>query len=300
MAAGVAVGAVLLLTFVRGWWNGTGGTYVPPRTTYSATVSPESSLFGDVLTATVSVELDPRTIDPASVRVRASFAPYTVLSQSDRTERGVGRASIDVFSWSIECLVRDCISFTSTGPHTGTEAKDVAFPSALVTMRKRSGKPASERVGWTPFVVHSRLSASQIGLAQPTLDEHPRFPAVGWTIPPDLIAGAAIVLASLLGLVAVWLVASLSLTDGRVLFVTRIPRGLSRVERSLRLAEHAARRGEVDEERKALHRLAADLRGEGYGDLARHAGRLAWSDAERSLEEVQELARSIRSNGGRR
>jgi hypothetical protein len=80
--------------------------------------------------------------------------------------------------------------------------------------------------------------------------------------------------------------------------VRRPPR-LSPVERALRLAEHAAANGEVEEERKALERLSVELARSGHGELADRARSLAWSEHEPQSDGLSSLAVVVRSNGGR-
>jgi hypothetical protein len=85
--------------------------------------------------------------------------------------------------------------------------------------------------------------------------------------------------------------------DSRLLRTYRIPAHLSPVERALVLAEHATAHGEVEESRKALERLAEELRKRSAEGDANDAERLAWSESGPSPETVAELATSVRSNG---
>jgi hypothetical protein len=94
-----------------------------------------------------------------------------------------------------------------------------------------------------------------------------------------------------------WLVASVVGGDTRLVRTRQIPAHLTPIERALALAEHAAAHGEVDESRKALERLAAELRRRRAVAQADDAERLAWSETDPSQESVAALATSVRSNG---
>jgi hypothetical protein len=95
------------------------------------------------------------------------------------------------------------------------------------------------------------------------------------------------------------LVVRVALLDRRPLRALRIPPHLTPIDRALALAEHAARHGEVDESRKALERLAAELRRHGAVERAGDAERLAWSARSPTPESVETLADAVRSNGAR-
>ena len=120
-----------------------------------------------------------------------------------------------------------------------------------------------------------------------------------WAIAPGLLGGVALALAALLILGAGWLVASVVGGDTRLVRARQIPAHLTPIERALALAEHATAHGEVDESRKALERLAAELRRRRAVTQADDAERLAWSETDPSPESVAALATSVRSNGAR-
>ena len=80
----------------------------------------------------------------------------------------------------------------------------------------------------------------------------------------------------------------------------RVPGHLTPLDRALALVRDAAERDSTAEERKALERLAAVLQRNGHTQLARTAGRIAWSRDEPEAATVEELADQVaRSvNGG--
>jgi hypothetical protein len=295
----IAGAAVLVGVFARGWWRGEGGSYAPRSLVASARITPPSSLFGDLLDARVDVLVDPRRVDPGSVQLDARFRPYAVRSQSTRVARGVGRASLVEFRYAIQCITASCIGLMSQGTGAKVSTKAIQLPPAKLTARARDGSPVALPVTWPTFAVHSRLSAPEIALSTPQAEPTFSPPPVSWNVSPGVLGGAAVSAAALLVLGAGWLVATTLLGDTRRLRPRRIPAHLTPVERALRLAEHAARTGELDEERKALQRLAVELRRAGNRELAGRAGRLAWSEGEPSSDTVGALAEAVRSNGAR-
>jgi len=93
------------------------------------------------------------------------------------------------------------------------------------------------------------------------------------------------------------LIGSVALADGRPMRVLRLPKNMSAVERALKLAEHATAHGETDESRKALERLAGELRQKGETVHADDAERLAWSRPQPSGDDMDELRDRV--EGGR-
>jgi hypothetical protein len=302
-AAGVAlvtVAAVIVLTAVvaRGWWRGEGGAYAPRSTLVRTEIMPARSLFGEVLTAHAEVVVDPRRVDPASVALDVDFRPFRIRSESRRISAGLGRATVVDFRYSIQCVARACVPLGATG-RTRAAATAFQLSRSRVTARGRDGHAFATRVTWPVFGVQSRLTAGEIALSTPVIDRPVQPPPVSWAISPDLLGGLALAAAALLTLGAGWLVASTVRGDARPLRALRIPANLTPVERALALAEHAAAHGEVGESRKALERLAVELRRRGTGTHAGDAEQLAWSARGPSSETVAALADAVRSNSAR-
>jgi hypothetical protein len=295
--AAIALTAVLVTVFGHSWWRGTGGSYAPGRPIAALSITPESSLFGDVLTATARVIVDPRQVDPKTVALATDFRPYHVLSESERRLGGPGRATSFLYTYSLVCITSNCLKTLSknAGQSSFTEATRVR--NALLTAKTPDGNPVSKQFAWPLFVVHSRLSADEIGLATPELDPTAAPPPVSWRLSPDLVGALALSLSVVLALIAAALVILPLTKDARRLRAARIPKNLSPVERALRLAEHAARTGEFAEERKALQRLAVELERRGSPELAARAVELAWSEDQPGTDAVDSLATSVRSNG---
>jgi hypothetical protein len=292
----ITVAAIVVLAAVVAprWWRGDGGTYAPRTTLVHAEVTPVRSLFGQVLTAHAQLVVDPRRVDPASAELAVDLRPYRIRSESRRVTRGLGRAAVVDFRYEIQCVSRDCVPAAK-----GRGADAVQLKPATATYRGTDGRTLTSRVAWPIFGVQSRLTADEIALSTPQVAKDSTQPPVSWAISPGLLGGLALTIAGLLVLGAGWLVASVVGGDTRLVRTRQIPGHLTPIERALALAEHAAAHGEVDESRKALERLAAELRRRRAVTHADDAERLAWSETDPSPESVAALATSVRSNGAR-
>jgi hypothetical protein len=290
----VAVGAVFLAVFVRSWAQDEGGSYAPQRPVTRASITPERSLFGQVLTFRADVVVDPRKIDVSSVALAPNFKPFRIRGESRSTTAGVGHASVVSFRYRLQCVSRACLPIEKN-----RGATEFRLPPSQATMKGRDGAAVTARVAWPTFGVQSRLTDSDIGLSTPTVDRPMDVPAISWAVSPGLLGGLAAGAAILLVLGAGVLVATVVVRDSRRLRTRRIPAHLSPIERALVLAEHAAAHGEVPESRKALERLAVELRRRGGGGQADEVEHLAWSEDGPSEEAVAQLATTVRSNGAR-
>jgi hypothetical protein len=292
----VTIAAVVVLAAVLAprWWRGDGGTYAPRTTLVHAEVTPARSFFGQVLTAHTQLVVDPHLVDPASAELTVDLRPYRIRTESRRITQGLGRAAVIDFRYEIQCVSRACLP---GGKGRGADAQQLKPASA--TYRTRDGRTVTRQVRWPIFGVQSRLTADEIALSTPQVAKDSTQPPVSWAIAPGLLGGVALALAALLILGAGWLVASAVGGDTRLVRTRQIPAHLTPIERALALAEHAAAHGEVDESRKALERLAAELRRRRAATHADDAERLAWSETDPSPESIAALATSVRSNGAR-
>lgn len=297
VVAVTVVVCVIAAVFVLGWRDGKGGTYAPRHIAVHTAVTPDRSVFGQPVQATVSVTVDPRRIDPSSVQEVVDFKPFAVRSDTE-SRSGIGRAVVLTHRYTLQCVVFACVPFGQTGRSKGT-AKTFQFKPATIKAKTPDGRAVQTSGDWPPLGVQSRLTEDDLALSEPAAVTTFHPPAVTWRFTPALIAGGASVLALLLLLGAGVLVGSVALADARPLHVLRLPKNMTPVERALRLAEHATARGETDESRKALERLAAELRRKGETRRADDAERLAWSSGSPTTEGVAVLADSVRSNGAR-
>ncbi|MBD0328718.1 MAG: hypothetical protein ICV64_01230 [Thermoleophilia bacterium] len=280
VVAAAVVAAVLLLT------AGTSPDDEGPRELRVATdFDPRTHLFGDPVAARVHVELDTRRVDPADVRVRARFEPYSVM----RRERDVSRAGSLVVlreQFTLQCLIPACTPRGFT--------LELAPPPVRVDYRLGDGARRTASTPWPSSWVATRIVDADVPSgADPRVPwpwRYPRVPpAVSYRVAPTVAAAVAYGTAALLVLAAALLLAP----EVRRLLGVAVRREdplarLSPPERALALLEGALAAGAPAEQRKALDRLARELRRRGDEDLAGAARRLAWSAAT-SGDEVREL-----------
>jgi hypothetical protein len=253
-----------------------GGAYPQTALTVDATLTPRAHFFGDRVRARVTVALDPRRVDPGSVRVDASFAPYATVGHA-RVLRGPTSVRLDA---TLVCLARVCAP--------GAPQRALAFPPARVRYRDRSGVAHSVKTSWPPLLAASRLTPAEV-LA-------PRMRVTSWAphsataVDPTLAGWALTACAAALLVVAGGALArrrrARPATAARV--PPEAPALLSALERVKRLADEsdAARRSAID-------RLARELERAGLGRLAPEARALAWSPPVPSAEPMQDLSADV-------
>jgi hypothetical protein len=300
VVVGVVTAVVVLIAVLAPrWWGGEGGSYAPPELATSARVDPASALFGDVLTAHVSLLVDTRELDPDTIQVYGRFAPYRVLSTTRSVTGGVGRAARVDHVFRLQCLTATCLDAMERTLESGrVMTTPIRFRPARFVAETPDGKERSGEVRWPAVVVRSRLSAAD--LASETL-RPPPFAALepSYRLSPDLLGWTVVAAAAALALTGGALVTS-ALRGRVVIPILRIPAHLSGIERALALTRHAAAQGDLAGERRALERLASELRRRGEGELAVAARRLAWSKTEPTDQALDDLVDEVvRTGNGR-
>jgi hypothetical protein len=296
LAAACAV-AVLLAVFVPRWVGARGGSYEPRRALQArAALGPRASLFGDVLTARALVLVDATRVDPATVRVHASFVPYDVLSESRRVHRSVGRAARVDVEYRLQCVVAACLAAMGRAqPGGGLRATPIRFTRARVSALE-GARVVAAPIAWPRVIVRSRLTDAVAATGAPAL---PTFVAsdVDTTADPDVLGGVLLGIGVVLGLAGGWLVSS-ALWNGPALVLRRRRRApRPPLEVALALARHAASTGDVELGRKALAQIAEELGASGETELAGTARRLAWSEETPSVGAVGRLVDEVVGRG---
>ena len=286
LRAGVAV--LTATAVVVGWMAMHGNeTTEAPATPLrvESSLSPRTLLFGDPVTADLEVTVERRAIDPASVRIDTDFAPYIVVGET-RDRRQAGDLVTFQRRFTLVCMSRECLAERVT---TG-----VPIPVGHVHYRLRGAPEQSRAISWPATEVGTRLGGVDVFRA--TSRGNPwraslAPPNPSYRVDPTLAAAGLYALALLvLGLGVLLLWPELR----RLLRVT--PRrkdplsGLPPLERALALLQIALISGGPEEQRKALDRLARELRLRGNDDLAGAARRLAWSPSRPDGDELGAFA----------
>ncbi|HSP72657.1 MAG TPA: hypothetical protein VLN26_09830, partial [Gaiellaceae bacterium] len=145
-----------------------------PPISADASFTPLVHAFADPVTAEVTVGVDPARIDPASVRVVPSFAPYA--AGPARVDRRDGGRNLVVlrFSYRLRCSSAACVP--------RAPERSFTLRPAVVRWHGRGGGTGSAQLAWPPLTVASRVTPRD--LAFPTLLARVEPPAPSYSVPP--------------------------------------------------------------------------------------------------------------------
>jgi hypothetical protein len=273
LAAAVAAAAFVLPSLA-------GGDELPPsdRASAQATISPRVVLFGATTKAELRVLVDPRSVDPRTVRVTAHFEPFVLADPPmQRVERAGSVAEVRV-SYRLQCLAAAC-------SHPGGQALLQLRPATVGW----AGVPDAMRVDWPRVAVASRLTRAD--LAHPALRYDATPADRGYRVDPRALGWAAVGLSGAavlaLGIVLPLRARGARRRPGPLDLSSPLERALARLERSVD--------GLQGERRAAIGELAYVLEHDGFPELAPLARRLAWSSGGPTGGVAHELALLVRS-----
>ena len=210
LAPGVAVflavaGASAVATVVVGHELGQGHESSPtadtvPAITAAGTLRPEAVLFGDTVTARITISLDRDRVDPDSVRVAAAFTPWAPVGEARHLRQDGNASTTLVTTYELRCLVASCASERDEQPTDLPPARVTYTTGTRGTSRTR----VSMAVKWPTLVVRSRLAAS--GATNAYRADAVTLPTVSYRLDPDLVALILVCGGTLLGLAGCMLV----------------------------------------------------------------------------------------------
>jgi hypothetical protein len=269
------VAGILLFAGLAGllaWqaWDSTSGPVLGDEPiTGTALLEPEQHLFGDAVRARLELVVDRDRIDPGSVDVGANFQPYRELRPVERTRTDAGPITKLRYDYLLACLTAACLP---------SGAGRVEFGGVAVEYTPRGDAvPQTASVEWPPLRAAGRIDPDR--LEQAALRAELRdLPPPSYRISPKTVELVALLLAVLFAAAA----AILAL---RFLPLDRIAAWLGArradrrtpLERALAQVRDAMAGGRAAEGRRALERLAHELRATQNAELASDASRLAWS-----------------------
>ncbi len=258
-----------------------GGGAVDVRTR----VLPSVHAFGEPIVAEVDVRVDTTIVDPDRVRLNLDFDPY------ERTEVPSVRRAVSgkylrlTYRYRLRCLSEGCDPSGALGA--------VDFPTGRVRFNYRddpTGRGASSQVDWPSVTVTGRVAApavtsiewraEQATLAPVTYRSGPRLTAILLLLLAVALAGTAAAVAWVTwGRRRETAIESDELTSRTTLQIV------------LEAARAAAVNGDLPLRRRALESVARELGSIGLVELAADARTLAWSPADATSADVDELAR---------
>jgi hypothetical protein len=251
----------------------------------TATVTPARHLFGDSVTAELTLTVDEALVTPESIRFSPRFGPYRQRGRAETTRRDLGSTTVITYRYTLQCIDRACAP--------GGDEKELELPFSVLRYAHRELLGVIESVTWPPITVVSRFEPGD--LEDPRLEVAPGDIApAGFRADPSVLGWLLVGLAAAL-LLAVAAFAARKLWRSAPLpaVAPEAPAGPPLLV-TLELIEAALEAGE-EERRTALDELARVLEGAGHADLARLVRRLAWSKRSPVAEEMREVATAARS-----
>jgi hypothetical protein len=248
--------------------------------------SPQAHLFGERVRARLDILFDRTRIPAETVRANPRLAPYTVVARKETRESlgPIGRVRYDL---TLECVTRRCLAPKGgafTFPRTGIEYK----PRAAAVQ-----DPLTASVEWPALRVASRVGTGELEGLELQADVR-ELPPLSYRVGPDTVRVAGYSLAVLFGLLGAALLAqALALPDLIRAALARRRARLSPLRRALILVQRATKDGPRAESRRALERLAVELRETEERDLARTATGLAWRRRDPSAPSVEPLSDEV-------
>lgn len=264
-------------------------------------VEPESQLFGDPVVATLDVIADSRRVDVNSVAVDASFAPYDVVGEPQRTRTVDGPLVRLRTRYRLQCLAQVCVPEATELPLT--------LQPARITYLRSNGSPGPERtVPWPRLTIASQLEGGTLpeGLPAPTGTIGPALRArvqppdePSWRLSPTVaqigLLGGTVALIGIGALLLVPLVRRKREPEPEPAPAFTVE--LTPLERALVGLDWARAAGGSREQRKALELLAEELDSDTEEDLtplADDARVLAWSARPPGGESTATLSQRVR------
>jgi hypothetical protein len=291
LAALVALGAGLLAW--SAWDDGGGPGLGEEPIVGTALIAPEQHLFADALRARVEIIVDESRVDPDSVELGVNFAPYRQIRPARRTRTDNGSTTHLAYEYVVACLAAGCLPKGDGRVELGGVAVNYTQRGAAV--------PDAATVAWVPLKAAGRIDPN--ALEQAALRSDLRdLPSPTYAVSPKTVEVVALALAVLFAIGAAILVLRLLPLDRLATRLgARFVDKRSSLEQALALVRESSASGSTEEGRRALERLAVELRRSENPSLAGDASRLAWSQgAPRAAgvgtlsEQVQEL---ISENG---
>jgi hypothetical protein len=243
---------------------------------------PGEHLFGDSPLAKVDVLVNRALVDPSTVRVAADFKPYKLNGRGTLVRRNLAGVTGLEYRFPLSCLTAVCVP--------RKQRKDFTFPAAQISYVQAARGPRVDTAPWPTLEVVSRIRKADLS-GRKFADGLVVLPAVTYRLDPSLLAGLllTLALALVLGPAAYGAYRLRARVPERAPAPVRRARPLTPLEQALALVARALAGQGVDEQRKALERLARELVASDRYDLARESRRLAWSRTGPSVSEARAL-----------
>jgi len=278
---------------------------LPPGSFVSASgeLGPPIHLFGDTISADVSVVVDRTKLDPGRVSLKASFEPYEPIEDIEVARREAGNLAEIRYRLRLRCLERACITSTlGTIQNPGGSApRTFRFQPAQVQYTDPGAeKPRLLRtVRFSPIESVTRINAQDVTQVYgfPFRGSFTPLPAISQRMSATTLAVLLLLLAAAL----LVLPATLVLRWWRARRQPPPPEPEPEptpLERAIALVEWSLARENGAERRAALDALATELdvvESNGLADQTRIA---AWSPPSPSTGEAERILTLVKERHG--
>jgi len=269
VAAAILAAAAGLIAW-NAWDKGGGPGLGGEPIVGTALLTPEQHLFGDAVRARIELIVDGNRVDPDSVEIGANFDPYRELGPVEVTRSEDGALTKLRYDYVLGCLVSQCLP-------RGTGRVDLGGV-AVNYLRRGESQPNAATVEWVPIRAAGRIDPNELDQAALRSDLR-ALPSASYRLSPRTVELIALVLAVLFAVGAAILILRLLPLDRLATRLgARFVDKRSPLEQALALVRESAASGSPEEERRALERLAVELRRNRNPALAGDASRLAWSE----------------------
>jgi hypothetical protein len=247
----------------------------------STALTPRWLFFADHVTAHVDVVFDERRLDPASVRLETSFAPWEQIDRMRVTMTTSGAIEHRSWSFTLACLSIDCVP-------RSTLAQRFRVPAVKVTARSRNGADVVIKHSWPTLKVAGRFTPTTTPGLRPVFRVNAAPPALTYRSDPGglalgLLVGGAVLLGAALLIAGIearrWALRRRTVVEPPPLV------------RALSLLREAQQR-DPEDRRRAASLVARTLPRTGNG-LASTAARVAWSPESPAPERLEGLAQAV-------
>ena len=284
-AAALLVAALAGLLAWRAWDSPSGPVLEGEPIAGTALLEPEQHLFGDPVRARLELVVDRNRVDPDSVEVGTNFQPYRELRPLERTRTDSGPITRLRYDYLIACLTAACLP---------SGAGRVEFGGVAVEYTPRGDAvPQTATVEWQPLRAAGRIDPDR--LEQAALRAELRdLPPPSYRISPKAVQLVAMLLAVLFA-AAAGILALRFLPLDRIASWMGARRADRRtpLERALAQVRASVAGGRPAEGRRALERLAHELRATKNSELASDASKLAWSKSAPGESRVTPLSHDV-------
>lgn len=256
------------------------------------TVVPPVQLFGNAITARVTVVADTKWVkDAGGIRVTADFTPYQPTKPPTQTRSESGRFLEETWTWTLRCLTLPCVPVVPPSDLYHF----FHFRAAHVEYRGANGKSVYQLTAHFPTVEEvSEISPGILSFLKnnKTINWQYQLPAAAaapYRVSPALVFWVAVALALILGAAGLAVLGRWALGFRPAQADSEPALPASYLERALALFFWANAQGDETLQRKALERVADELPFD-VGDLSEAARQLAWSPERPEEDEVEAIS----------